>query len=764
MNKAITDGVALMPPAFENGLAVWSDQDGTPGSTAYDSAANAAVVLADSDFGACLELQKTAATQKLRYMGDTPLSPGCYLKVSARVKAMSGNLASVRVAAWAGDSAGAHVTGLVEAGPSVALSAYGDVVEVWAIIGSGNRQGVDMIWGTAPVIAHIGLDLTGADGGVVRVEDIRIEDATDVFHRKLMDWVDVRDFGAIGDGVTDDSAAFEAADLAAQGRDVLVSDGTYYLASNVTFDEHVRFDGTVVMPDSARLALTKNFDLPSYIDAFGDAELALKKALQTLLNFSDHDSLDMCGRRVLLTQPLDVHAAVVNRETYATRRILRNGQLRSDGSTAWDTEVFTSLGDYNAASKTQLGNVVNVSQIPVGALVEGTGVGREVYVRSTNIAAGTIELSQPLYGAPTQQTYTFKRFKYLLDFSGFTSLQRFTISNVDFFCEGKCNGILLAKDGLTFMVKDSYLTRPRERGITSIGGGCSGMQLDRNQFISDEQTLDAQTRQSIGFNVNANDVKIRDNRAVRFRHFGVVGGTGQMIEGNHFFQGDNVTGGLRTAGIVLTASNTKSIINGNYVDNCFVEWANEHDETPDAAGTFSFGGLSILGNIFVSTGSASWVRFIQIKPYGVGHYINGLNVTGNTFKHINGGTLDRVEGVDDSIAPLNPSLFRNLTWQGNTYNNIDNRAFNPATITLEELTPAQTWTGDFIAHLPFGGKARRVLSVMAENKIKNGSNTGIYTQPYAVTKQGVTGAEIVLHWSEAVKGKVNVTVRADNPV
>jgi len=120
--------------------------------------------------------------------------------------------------------------------------------------------------------------------------------------------------------------------------------------------------------------------------------------------------------------------------------------------------------------------------------------------------------------------------------------------------------------------------------------------------------------------------------------------------------------------------------------------------------------------------------------------------------------------VDDSIAPLNPSLFRNLTWQGNTYNNIDNRAFNPATITLEELTPAQTWTGDFIAHLPFGGKARRVLSVMAENKIKNGSNTGIYTQPYAVTKQGVTGAEIVLHWSEAVKGKVNVTVRADNPV
>ena len=763
MNKAITDGVALMPPAFENGLTVWSDQDGTPGSTTYASAATAAVVLADNDFGACLEMQKATATQKLRYMGDTVLSPGCYLKVSARVKAMSGNLPSVRIAAWAGDAAGSHVTGLVETGPSVALSSYGDVVEVWAIIGSGNRQGVDMVWGTTPVKAHFGLDLTGPDGGVVRVEDIRIEDATNVFHRKLMDWVDVRDYGAIGDGVTDDSAAFEAADLAAAGRDVLVSDGTYYLANNVTFNQHVRFDGTVTMPTDVRLSLTKNFDLPTYIDAFGSAELALKKALQALMNFSDHDSLDMCGRKVLLSQPLDVHAAVVNRETFATRRILRNGQLRSDGSTAWNTEVFTSLADYNPANKTQLSNVVNVSQIPVGSLVEGTGVGREIYVRSTNVAAGTIELSKPLYGAPAQQTFTFKRFKYLLDFSGFTSLQRFTISNVDFYCEGKCNGIMLAKDGLTFMVKDSYLTRPQDRGITSIGGGCSGMQLDRNQFISDEQTIDAQSRQSIGFNVNANDAKIRDNRSVRFRHFGIVGGTGTMIEGNHFFQGDNVTNGLRTAGIVLTASNTKSIINGNYIDNCYVEWANEHDETPDAAGTFSFGGLSIVGNIFMSSGSASWLHFIQIKPYGVGHYINGFNVTGNTFKHVGGGTLDKVDGVDSSIASLDPNLFRNLNWSGNTYNNIVNRTFNPVTIEVEELTPAQTWTGDFIAHLPFDGKARNVLSVMAENKIKNGSNTGIYTQPYAVTNQGPTGAEVILHWSEAVKGKVNVTVRADTP-
>ena len=77
MNKAITDGLALMPPPFVNGLDVWSSEDGTPGSDTYDGAGNAAFVPADQDFGGCLELVKTQSTQKLRYMGETPLLPGC---------------------------------------------------------------------------------------------------------------------------------------------------------------------------------------------------------------------------------------------------------------------------------------------------------------------------------------------------------------------------------------------------------------------------------------------------------------------------------------------------------------------------------------------------------------------------------------------------------------------------------------------------------------------------------------------------------------
>ncbi len=763
MNKAVTDGLILMPPAFADGLDIWSSEDGTAGTATYEGASNAAFVPADQDFGGCLELTKTETTQRLRHMGKTPILPGCYLRVTVRVKAISGNLPSVRIAAWAGAADDSHVPGLPESGPAVLLTGYGEVRTVTAIIGSGLRGGVDMVWGTAPAYAHVGLDLTGANGGVVRIDDLVVEDVTGVFLRDMMDWVDVRDYGAIGDGVTDDTAAFEAADAAAGGRSVLVSSGSYHLGNHVTFESPVRFEGTVSMPADKRLTLTRNFDLPSYIDAFGDELEGFKRAIAALFNFSDHDSLDMKGRRVDIDRPIDVQAVVANKDAFAIRRVIRNGQINAVESIHWNTDTVTSQATYSTANPTELSNVTNVANIPIGALVEGLGVGREVYVRERNIGAGTVTLSMPLFDAAGTQVFTFKRFKYLLDFSGFASLTRFVLSDMDFECGGEASAVMLPRDGLIFHVKDCFITRPRDRGITSIGRGCQGMMVDRCQFLSNEQSLRAQDRVSIGLNTNANDIKIRDNRAVRFAHFAVLGGTGNLLSANHWFQDDNESDGIRQPGLIMTRTNVKSTITGNYIDNSFIEWTNEHDEAPEHSSEYSFGGLTVGGNIFTCNDVAPWFRFFVVKPVGAGHYIHGLNLSGNTFKSIN-GSIERVDYVDTTFANLDMTRMRNIVAEGNSFTGIDQFIANPVTVQFDQNADAGVWNCDFVGFLPFNGHAREVMGVIAEGEIRNPANARITAMPFVKLEQGTNGAQVQVNWPEPCHGRIHVTARMDRPV
>jgi hypothetical protein len=764
MNKAITDGLILMPPGFTGGLAVWSSEDGTPGSTTYAGSPNAAVVPADQDFGTCLELIKTQAVTKLRYMGDTPVLPGCYLRVTARVKAMSGNLPGVRIAAWAGGAAGVAVTGVPLTGATVQLTTYGQVVTVSAIIGTGTRTGVDLAWGRLALFGHFGIDLTGLNGGVVRIDDIEIEDVTAVFHRKLMDWVDVRDYGALGDGVTDDSAAFVAADNAAfaAGQDLVVSTGTYVLNSDVTLESRIRFEGTLVMPTDRRLALTRGFDLPTYADAFGSEELGFKKAFQALLNFTDHDSLDLGGRRVALTAPVDMQAAVPNRPTFSVRRVIRNGQFEAVAGPAWTPGVVAAQASYTAASPTTLTAVANIGAIEVGSLVTGVGVGREVYVTARDVPNARLTLSQALHDAEGAQVFTFTRFRYMLDFSGFTQLDKFNIADVEIQCNGVASAIMLPPLGDNFHLRDSYVTRPRDRGITSIGRGCQDLHVDRCQFLSNEQALRAQDRTSIALNINANDAKLRDNRIVRFRHFAVVNGTGHLVSANHWFQGDSEPGGVRLAGLVLTTTNALTTVTGNYIDNSSIEWTNEYEAAPDFGTQLSFGALTVTGNVFLASDVAPWFAFLVVKPYGTGHFVQGLTFSDNVFRILN-GTIDRVEKVDTSFATLDLSRMRNVWVERNTFNAVTQVTANPVIIDHVQATAAATWTVAPGPFLPFGGWARRVSALVAEGIVTGAVNQRVTEMPFVTTQQGAAKQDVTLGWGQPAKGRLHVTVRMDNP-
>ncbi|WP_339112162.1 glycosyl hydrolase family 28-related protein [Thioclava sp. GXIMD2076] len=761
MNVAITEGLDLMPPAFSEGLDVWSSENGTSGSATYDGSATAAYVPSDADFGGCLELQKTQATQKLRWMGQVPIRPGLYLQITARVKAVSGNLPSVRIAGYA-MSGSAHVSGLTEVGTATALETYGEVVTVRAIVSVATREGVDMGWGMDPAYGHFGIDLTGQTGGVVRIDDLVIEDVSDYFFRDLIGIVDVRDYGAVGDGTTDDRAAFSAADSDAGGRSILVPAGSFYIGSTLSLQSPMRFIGTLVMPDAARLALMTSYDFPTYAAAFGDEELGLRKALQALFGYVDHNVLDLKGRRVEITKPLRIEEYAPDVTSFSNRRVLQNGQLNVIDGTAWDDVKVTSQATYAIAQPTTLTGVANVANIPVGAHVTGTGVGREVYVRSKNVGAQTVTLSQPLYGGAGTRTYTFTRYQYVLDFSGMEKLDRFNIANLEFLCNGLASAWMFAPDGQMNQIRDSYVVRPKDRVFTSIGRGCQDFLIDGCQFLSDEQSTPAQDRKSVVLNVNANDVKIRDSRFVRFGTTFVLNGSGHLIVGNHWFQGDNETSATRVAGLVFTQTNVQSAVTGNYIDNNIIEWTNEHDATPDFSNEYSFGGLTVTGNTCVCINTAAWFTWFSIKPYGTGHFIQGLNISNNVFKSLN-GTIDKIEKVDTTFADLDYSRIRNVMIEGNMYNGVTKFTCSPVTLEMNQSTAAQTWVLDASAYLPFGGWARNVEGLVAEGMVRNGSSARVTEMPYVQVEQGTGSQQVWLNWSQATQGRVQVRLRMDTP-
>jgi hypothetical protein len=395
--------------------------------------------------------------------------------------------------------------------------------------------------------------------------------------------------------------------------------------------------------------------------------------------------------------------------------------------------------------------------------VTGNGVGREVYVKEVNVSGSRLTLSRPLYGANSTQSYTFDRFRYALDFSGFERLTFFTLQNIEFQLHGRCSAVMLARAGSNFQIKDCLFNKPKDRGVTSPGSGCADLHIDRCQFTSSEQGLLASERTSVGFNVNSNDSKIRDNRFQRMGLTGILSGGNNIIAGNHMFQGDSGTNTARTPGLVFAYEVVGSIVSGNYIDNCYIEWTNEHDPAPDLGAEYSFGGLTITGNIFLAGNTNVGFNFIVLKPYGAGHFLSGLHVNENVFRVVK-SNINRVEGVDTSFADLDPWRCRNLTFERNTFHGVNDPTSSPSMLKFEQNSNAKTWTLNVSSYLPFGGNARKVTAVVAEGLIRNASNNQVEGMPYVEVNQGANNDRIQLVWPEPCRGTVMVTTRVDNPI
>lgn len=237
---------------------------------------------------------------------------------------------------------------------------------------------MDCVWELTPVYGHFGLNVVGgANGSSFHTEFIHIEDVTTANLRVMTNWVDVRDFGARGDGVFNNKNAYKAADAAANGRQVLLPAGDYFVGADVTLNSRFRFEGRILMAQDDQLNLVGGLRYSIYLDAFKDERLALEKALQTLINFNDHDSLDLERRVINLDAPLNVQAAVANRLSFTTRRAIRNGKFAANSNGDWSEQSFTRNADY-VSGGTELTGVNNARAIPRSSLIAGDGLGQEV--------------------------------------------------------------------------------------------------------------------------------------------------------------------------------------------------------------------------------------------------------------------------------------------------------------------------------------------------------------------------------------------------
>ncbi|MBP7240401.1 hypothetical protein [Amaricoccus sp.] len=162
----------LTPPRFVEGLADWSRGDGAAEAPSCEGWSAARIVCGDPLLGDCLEIRMTRREERLRYMGELPVRPGSAVEIRLRLRALAGPLPRARVAARPGGGAGRILADLPARGPLADLPADGAAVELRLVVSTTPGPRIDLVWNARALYAHVGLDLVGRPGGVVRIADI----------------------------------------------------------------------------------------------------------------------------------------------------------------------------------------------------------------------------------------------------------------------------------------------------------------------------------------------------------------------------------------------------------------------------------------------------------------------------------------------------------------------------------------------------------------------------------------------------------------
>jgi len=167
---------------------------------------------------------------------------------------------------FTGDGSQTAFTTTVEAGSKNNAQVYID--GVYQLKSSFSVSGLTLTFTEAPplnsqieVIIGNAIDTLDADSGNINYNQGGTGAQTRTVENKLQEFVSVKDFGATGDGVTDDSAAIQAA-VDSGAKRIYFPAGTYYSSTKITTQHtgsyYRRDTGQVFFGDGIETILTRN--------------------------------------------------------------------------------------------------------------------------------------------------------------------------------------------------------------------------------------------------------------------------------------------------------------------------------------------------------------------------------------------------------------------------------------------------------------------------------------------------------------------------
>ena len=256
-------------------------------------------------------------------------------------------------------------------------------------------------------------------------------------------------------------------------------------------------------------------------------------------------------------------------------------------------------------------------------------------------------------------------------------------------------------------------TNPNTNGNPGLNAMASGNNkahyfMNFCYLMAGDGSVPPDQRTRIGIKSNTDDNKIHNSTLCYFKH-SIWNAGGTFTLGNcHIYQGlsgaTNTTG--YTAGIKLTTGMSGSLINGLYLDKCYIEISNQDNPTAT-----NIGGVVINGMTTLSQSADASFAYIVAADYG--------NNTGCTVKQV---VITNCRFTQSGSAQINPTKinpeanfdtlsFDSIIMRDNVFNGGIAPQSNPATVQRTDTSSQQSRSVDFSGVFPFSGKIQVPLSL-----------------------------------------------------